>query len=138
MQNLSALVSALVDIVPNKSQGSFCKNETAGFTGAELNDLRTILNELGGNTISNQLREAVAEHLGVRAENKRTTDFENNPIGEGSNVHHGNEIAKDDQGQVLPGTSSLRMKDSEMGKNVNFSVNDKYGFKKDGTWGADV
>ena len=126
ISSINGLVSDLASLVPGNNQKELCKEDALKFTRGELHELLQALHEDGDKCPDKEFRAAIAAR--AQHENIRTTEFSNSSVGEGSDIRHGDDIAREYQGQILTGTSTVRMQNSEMGKNVKFDVGNKYGF----------
>jgi Prion-inhibition and propagation len=131
IEDLTELVSLLVELAPMKPQQELCRTELAEIdTDQNVAVLDDVLHEpIGENStnIDDLLQEQVTETIRQRRGTMTTAVWKRSKVGDGSNVRQGNNVASDYRGEIPDQEGKYVVEDSELGKNVVFHQGNNYG-----------
>ena len=134
IEDLTDLVSALVDLVPAERQQELCSAELATMsTDQELLTLDDILSESVGNEdveVDNVLQRCIAEKIDQRRGAMTTAMWKRSKAGDSSSIRQGDNIAEGFSGETLTREGNYVVEDSEFGKNVVFHQGNNYGITR--------
>jgi hypothetical protein len=134
IEDLTELVSTLVELVPMEGQQQLCKAEVAEIDNDKsLVLLDNVLSEQVGDDnvfLDNLLHETVAKTIEERKGTMTTAAWKRSKAGEGSRIRQGDLVASDYRGQVPDREGNYLVEDSEFGKNVVFHQGHSYGGKE--------
>jgi hypothetical protein len=131
IEDLTELVTALVELVPAEPQQQLCKEEVAEINSDQsLVVLDDVLRAPVGEDkapLDNFLYETVVKTIEGRKGTMTTTAWKRSKAGDGSRIQQGDCIERDYQGEVRDGARDYLVEDSEFGKGVVFHQGDSYG-----------
>lgn len=131
IEDLTELVSTLVELVPIEGQQEPCKAEVAEINNDKsLVLLDNVLSELVGDDkilLENLLHKTLTKTIEERKSTMTMAEWKRSKAGEGSQIRQGDNIASDYRGQILDREGKYVVEDSEFGKNVVFHQGHSYG-----------
>ena len=134
IEDLTELVTALIELVPAKSQEELCNRELAELsTDQNLVILDNVLQDPVGeenSRIDEVFHRRVTDIIGERKGSMTTAAWKRSKVGDDSTIRQGDNIASDYKGQILDRPGSYVVEDTEVGKNVVFHQGHSYGGHK--------
>ena len=134
IEDLTDLVSGLVDLVPAERQRELCSSElTTMSADQELKTLDDILSEPVGDEnveIDSALHQCIADKMEQRREAITKAIWKKSKAGDGSNIRQGDNIINGFCGEINNRDSNYVVEDSELGKSVIFHQGNNYGITR--------
>ena len=131
IEDLTELVTALIELVPAKSQEELCNRELAELsTDQNLVILDNVLQDPVGeekSRIDEVFHRRVIDIIEERKGSMTTAAWKRSKVGDDSTIRQGDNIASDYKGQILDRPGDYVVEDSELGKNVVFHQGHSYG-----------
>ena len=131
IEDLTELVSALIELAPANLQQELCNTELANMDSDQnlvvLDDV--LCDPIGDENaeIDDMLHKCVAETIERRKGAVTTAVWKRSRAGNGSKIRQGDNISSNYQGEIVDREGNYVVEDSELGKNVDFHQGHNYG-----------